>query len=60
MKAKLAMVGVEAKIQSLTLAGKGMVHRVRVGPFARQEDLDRMRGQLKADGINANVVKLDN
>ncbi len=60
LKAKLAMVGVEAKIQSVNLAGKGMVHRVRIGPFARPEEMDRMRAQLKADGIAATVVKMDN
>ncbi|GGY08295.1 SPOR domain-containing protein [Paludibacterium paludis] len=60
MKAKLAMVGVEAKIQSVTLPGKGMVHRVRVGPFSRPEDMERLRSQLKADGINATAVRMDN
>jgi len=57
LKAKLALLGVEAKIQSVTIPDKGMVHRVRVGPLSRQEDVDRVRAQLKQDGINAAVVK---
>ena len=55
LKAKLALMGIEASIQSVNVAGKGMVHRVRVGPFARQEDLDHIKSQLKQDGINLTV-----
>ncbi|WP_287878577.1 SPOR domain-containing protein [Aquitalea sp.] len=59
LKAKLALLGVEAKIQSVMIPDKGMVHRVRVGPLSRQEDVDRVRAQLKQDGINAAVVKAE-
>ncbi|AOZ50395.1 SPOR domain-containing protein [Chromobacterium vaccinii] len=57
LKAKLALLGVEAKIQSVNVPDKGMVHRVRVGPLSRQDDVERIRAQLKQDGISANVVK---
>lgn len=60
LKARLAMLGVEASIQSVTIPEKGLVHRVRVGPFTRQEDLDRVRAQLKQDGLNGAVVKAGN
>jgi cell division protein FtsN len=59
LKAKLALLGVEAKIQSVSIPDKGMVHRVRVGPLSKQEDVDRVRAQLKQDGINAAVVKAE-
>ncbi|POZ63863.1 SPOR domain-containing protein [Chromobacterium alticapitis] len=59
LKAKLALLGVEAKIQSVTVPDKGMVHRVRVGPLERTEDVDRLRAQLKQSGIAANVVKAE-
>ncbi|OHX13846.1 SPOR domain-containing protein [Chromobacterium sphagni] len=59
LKAKLALLGVEAKIQSVNVPDKGMVHRVRVGPLVRQDEVDRIRAQLKQDGINANVVKAE-
>ncbi|UTH76583.1 SPOR domain-containing protein [Chromobacterium sp. IIBBL 290-4] len=59
LKAKLALLGVEAKIQSVTVPDKGMVHRVRVGPLSRQDEVDRVRAQLKQDGINASVVKAE-
>ncbi len=60
LKARLAMLGVEASIQSVTIPEKGLVHRVRVGPFTRQEDLERVRAQLKQDGLNGAVVKSGN
>lgn len=60
LKARLAMLGVEASIQSVNLPDKGLVHRVRVGPFTRQEDLDRVRAQLKQDGLTGAVVKAGN
>lgn len=60
LKARLAMLGVEASIQSVTIPEKGLVHRVRVGPFTRQEDLDRVRAQLKQDGLNGAVVRAGN
>ncbi|TDR80157.1 cell division protein FtsN [Paludibacterium purpuratum] len=51
LKAKLALIGVEATIQSADVPGKGIVHRVRVGPFATQADADRIRSLLKQNGI---------
>lgn len=52
LKARLALAGIEATIQSADVAGKGLVHRVRIGPFSRQEDVDRVRAQLRQNGID--------
>lgn len=60
LKAKLALLGVEAKIQSVNMPDKGLLHRVRVGPFSRADELERVRGQLKQNGLDASVVKADN
>lgn len=57
LKAKLAFMGVEANIQTVDLVGKGVMHRVRIGPFAKIEDVDRARAQLKLNGIDGVVVK---
>ncbi|WP_189460067.1 SPOR domain-containing protein [Jeongeupia chitinilytica] len=57
LKAKLALVGVEATIQSSSTPDKGLWHRVRIGPFTNLADLDKARGQLKASGIDSTVVK---
>ncbi len=57
LKAKLAMMGLEADVQTVTLPGRGAVNRVLVGPYAKPEDLNRVRGQLSQNGIQATVVK---
>lgn len=55
LKARLALVGVEARIQSKD-TGNGVLYRVRVGPFASQEELNHMRSQLKQNGIDSTIV----
>jgi len=35
----------------------GTVHRVRVGPFTRLDDMNRTRARLAENGIEAAVVK---
>jgi cell division protein FtsN len=55
MKARLALVGVEAQIQSKE-NGTTILHRVRVGPFTSQEELIRLRNQLKQNGIDSTIV----
>ena len=32
---------------------------VRIGPLTRSEDVERLRGQLKANGLNPTPVKAD-
>lgn len=54
LKAKLALIGIEAQIQSKD-NGTMILHRVRVGPFQSQEALDRVRAQLKSNGIDSAI-----
>lgn len=55
LKAKLALLGLEAQIQSKD-QGDMIIHRVRIGPFSSQEALNQMRTQLSKNGINSTVV----
>jgi cell division protein FtsN len=57
-KAKLALLGLEAGVEPTTLADKGTWYRVRLGPYANIEDLDRVRQTLAQNGIEANLVKV--
>ena len=57
-KAKLALMGAEASIQQVMLQDK-VWFRVRVGPFNKQDELNRIRADLAKQGIEANVVKND-
>lgn len=57
LKAKLALMGVEASVQEAEVADKGKMFRVRVGPFATAEEMNRARTQLSQDGVTTNPVK---
>lgn len=57
-KAKLAMNGIEASVQQVMLLDK-VWYRVRVGPFTRNDELTRMRGDLARMGFDAAIVRKD-
>lgn len=56
LKANLALLGVEAKIQSVS-AGGDTWHRVRLGPYSDLNQLDQVRARLRQNNINAIPVK---
>ena len=58
MKARLALLGVAAEVQTTTLPDKGSWHRVRAGPYTAIEDLNRTRDILKQNGIETTLVKV--
>ena len=58
LKARLALMGVEASAQRIESPDKGTLHRVRLGPYAKPEDMDAARAQLAQAGIESNVVKV--
>lgn len=57
LKAKLALLGMQAQIQKAEIEGK-TYYRVRLGPFAKLEQLDAPTAQLKLHGIKAIPVKI--
>lgn len=58
LKARLALMGVEASVQRIDAGDKGTLHRVRVGPYAKPEDMNAARAQLAQAGIESSVVKV--
>lgn len=58
LKAKLALLGMEAVIQTASLPDTGVWHRVRVGPFSNVQDLDKARASLAQNGVQASLVKV--
>ena len=58
MKARLALLGVEAEVQTTPLPDKGLWHRVRTGPYTTIEDLNRTRDMLKQNGIETTLLKV--
>lgn len=57
LKAKLALIGLEAAVSEVNLADKGVMHRVRVGPFTKPEDMNRARTVLAQNGIGTSLIK---
>ncbi len=57
LKAQLALLGVEASIQTRELGEKGVFHRVRIGPLRAMDDINRMRALLAQNNIAATLVK---
>ncbi|MBI3936698.1 MAG: SPOR domain-containing protein [Betaproteobacteria bacterium] len=58
LKARLALLGIEAAIQTTTLPDKGTWHRVRVGPYTSTEELNRTRETLKQNGIETALIRV--
>jgi cell division protein FtsN len=56
MKVKLALIGFEARIVTAEVNGVTF-YRVRVGPYAQIEDMNRARSRLAENGIEASVVR---
>lgn len=58
LKARLALLGIEASIQATTLPDKGVWHRVRIGPYTKVEELNRARDTLKQSGVETTLIKV--
>lgn len=56
LKAQLALLGVEATIQTSEVPDKGLFHRVRIGPLSLDE-IERTRSLLAQNKIPATLVK---
>jgi cell division protein FtsN len=57
LKAKLALIGLDAGVQEVDLPEKGRMYRVRTGPFPNVEEMNRARTLLSQNGIQATQVK---
>ena len=57
LKAKLALTGLEAGVQEVSIPEKGTMHRVRVGPFRSAEEMNKARVLLSQNGVQGTVIK---
>ena len=57
-KAKLALMGFEARVETVDVDGKGTMHRVRLGPYGRLDDINRVRSTLASNGVDAALIRL--
>ena len=60
LKANLALLGLEGHIQTVSINGEEIWHRVRVGPFDKLNQLNQARDHLNQNDYEAKVYKLGN
>jgi cell division protein FtsN len=57
-KARLAILGFESSVEPAHLPDKGTWYRVRMGPYAKLEEINKVRQALAQSGIDANLIKV--
>ena len=56
-RAKLALLGIESKVQSVTIDNKDTWHRVQIGPISGRDKADAMQRQLKQNNIDSLLMR---
>lgn len=56
MKARLALIGFEARVASAEVNGQTL-YRVRIGPYAQLDAMNRAKARLAENGIDASAVR---
>lgn len=57
LRARMALMGVEAEIQSVQIDGGETWHRVRVGPITDRARADRVRARLEEENVNSILLR---
>ena len=58
LKASLALMGVEARIQTIIGADNTSVHRVRVGPLTSQAEAESVQKKLSGSRVSTDIIKV--
>ena len=57
LKARLAMLGMEASVQTAAVPDKGVLYRVRLGPYKGTDEMNKTLAMLKQNGVNATPIR---
>jgi cell division protein FtsN len=57
-KARLAILGFESSVEPANLPDKGTWYRVRMGPYAKLDEINKVRQTLAQNGIDASLIKV--
>jgi cell division protein FtsN len=60
LKARLALMGLQASVEPANLPDKGTWYRVRLGPYTQLDEINRVRQTLAQNAIDASLVKIKN
>lgn len=58
LRAQLALVGLEARIEQVTIDEKDTWHRVRIGPLADLAAIESIKARLAENKLNALVIRV--
>jgi len=58
LKARLALIGVQANIEKVTLNQSEVWHRVRIGPIASEREMNKIRSRLRSENIEPIALKV--
>lgn len=56
-RAKLALMGIEASMQSVDVPDKGSINRVRLGPYTSAEEMNQVKADLLKRGVVTAVIR---
>lgn len=56
-RAKLALLGIESKVQTVTIDNKDTWHRVQIGPIAGRDKADGLQRQLRENQIDSLLLR---
>lgn len=56
-RAKLALMGIEASMQSVEVPDKGTVNRIRLGPYSSVDEMNQVKADLLKRGVTTAVIK---
>lgn len=56
-RARLALLGIESKVQTVTIDSKETWHRVQVGPIAGRNKADALQKQLRENDIDSLLLR---
>jgi len=56
-RAKLALMGIEASMQTVAVPDKGTLNRVRLGPYGSAEEMNQVKAELLKRGVSTAVIR---
>jgi cell division protein FtsN len=57
MKARIALIGLEALVRPVQVPDKGTLYRVRLGPYQNLDDANRNKAALSQNGVGAAIIR---
>jgi cell division protein FtsN len=57
LRARIALTGLEATVRAVSIPDKGMLYRVRLGPYQSLDDANRIKSALSQNGVGTAIIR---